>query len=202
MTTLLSARLRQYDLDFTPAVEPSRPSLPPRLLILACSATKAAGEGLAARDRYTGPLWQTLKATDPDGRMAAVAYLSARYGLGDARSLLPDYNSLLTRQAAASMIERGLGGFYPHSMGRAAPPDRREPLQTGALAICRLVRAAGRAFESVAICGGKHYVDVGCALVDEMRAHGFVRPTAPLTVINDQIGFMRLKLRTWLQAAP
>lgn len=199
MTALLSQQLRQYDLDFTPDLPAPRPSLPPRLLILACSATKSPGEGLTARDRYNGPLWQTLKATDPDSRMAAVAYLSAKYGLGDARTPLPDYNSLLTRQAAASMIERGLCGFYPHSMGRAAPPERRDILQTGALAACRLQRAAGRPFQSVAICGGRHYVEVGTALVDEMRAHGFIATDAPVTVINDQIGFMRAKLRTWLQ---
>jgi len=81
--------VRQDVLDLDP--EPPRPPclIPPRLLILACSAAKAAGEGLAARDRYQGPLWQTLRATDPDGSKAFVCFLSAKFGLGDARMLLP-----------------------------------------------------------------------------------------------------------------
>ena len=67
--------IRQDTLDLEP--EPPRPPclIPPRLLILACSATKAAGEGLAARDRYQGPLWQTLRTADPDGSKAFVYFL-------------------------------------------------------------------------------------------------------------------------------
>ncbi len=54
--------IRQDVLDLDPE-PPRRPCLiAPRLLILACSATKAEGEGLVARDRYQGPLWQTLRA--------------------------------------------------------------------------------------------------------------------------------------------
>ena len=52
--------VRQDVLDLHP--EPPRPPcpIPPRLLILACSARKATGEGLKARDRYQGPLWQAV----------------------------------------------------------------------------------------------------------------------------------------------
>jgi len=48
--------IRPDVLDWYP--EPPRPPcpIPPRLLILACSATKATKEGLAARDRHQGPL--------------------------------------------------------------------------------------------------------------------------------------------------
>jgi hypothetical protein len=56
--------IRQDGLDLDP--EPPRLPcpIPPRLLIVACSATKATGEGLVARDRYQGPLWQTLRKDD------------------------------------------------------------------------------------------------------------------------------------------
>ena len=72
--------VRQDVLDIDP--EPPRPPclIPPRLLILACSATKAVGEGLVARNRYQGPLWQTLRAADPDGSKAFVCFLSAHLG--------------------------------------------------------------------------------------------------------------------------
>ena len=97
--------IRQDVLDLHP--EPARPPcpIPPRLLILACSATKAAGEGLAARDRYQGPLWQTLRATDPDGSKTFVCFLSAKFGLGDARSVLPHYDRVLTDADADRMAE-------------------------------------------------------------------------------------------------
>ena len=39
--------------------------------VLACSATKRPDVGrIPARDRYDGPLWRSLRATDPDDRLA------------------------------------------------------------------------------------------------------------------------------------
>lgn len=203
----LAQLMRQYELDLRshPVEAPAVPQVAPRLLILACSASKAKGEGLSAGDRYTGPLWQTLKTADPEGRMAHVAYLSARFGLGDARGQLPEYNSLLTRTAADAMIERGLGAFYPHydmdfrtEAGRQRHLATRQPLRTPAGEIARIRRDAGRPFAAVAICGGKEYVRVAQAHVADLRDIGWISSEAPLTIINDQIGYMRAKLRAWL----
>ncbi len=109
----LAELVRQDVLDLDP--EPPRPPCPtpPQLLILACSATKATGEGLAARDRYGGPLWQTLRAADPDGSKAFVCFLSAKSGLGDARGLLPHYD-----RAAVQADSPCVGGRPPHGRRR------------------------------------------------------------------------------------
>ena len=204
----LSELMRQHELDFTAPADcsPAARSLTrPRLLILACSSSKAEGEGLSARSRYTGPLWQTLKAADPDGSLAHVAFLSARYGFGHSGDPLPHYNTVLTAKAADTMIQRGLAGFYPNydlTFRTQGARDRhlanREPLRTAGGVIARLVREAGSAFEDVAICGGKEYVRVGQAYVADMADHGFIAAEARVTVINDQIGYMRAKLRRWL----
>ena len=48
-----------------------------RLLILACSTTKRDGPAtMLAIERYDGPLWRTLRAVDPHGEKAQVAFLS------------------------------------------------------------------------------------------------------------------------------
>lgn len=204
----LSELMRQHELDFTAPADcsPAARSLTrPRLLILACSSSKAEGEGLSARSRYTGPLWQTLKAADPDGSLAHVAFLSARYGFGHSGDPLPHYNTVLTAKAADTMIQRGLAGFYPNydlTFRTQGARDRhlanREPLRTAGGVIARLVREAGSAFEDVAICGSKEYVRVGQAYVADMADHGFIAAEARVTVINDQIGYMRANLRRWL----
>ena len=136
----LSELMRQHELDFTAPADcsPAARSLTrPRLLILACSSSKAEGEGLSARSRYTGPLWQTLKAADPDGSLAHVTFLSARYGFGHSGDPLPHYNTVLTAKAADTMIQRGLAGFYPNydlTFRTQGARDRhlanREPLRT------------------------------------------------------------------------
>ena len=204
----LSELMRQHELDFTAPADcsPAARSLTrPRLLILACSSSKAEGEGLSARSRYTGPLWQTLKAADPDGSLAHVAFLSARYGFGHSGDPLPHYNTVLTAKAADTMIQRGLAGVYPNydlAFRTQGARDRhlacRERLRTAGGVIARLVREAGSAFEDVAICGGKEYVRVGQAYVADMADHGFIAAEARVTVINDQIGYMRANLRRWL----
>ncbi len=190
--------MRQHEFDFHPDVEPpAAPLGARRLLILACSASKAPGEGLTALERYTGPLWQTLKAADPFGRITQVAYLSARYGLGDACRELPDYNSLLTRSAADAMLGKGLCGLYPENP-RHRVQGANTRLQSPAGEMARMVRAAAGPFQDIAVCGGKEYVRVAEGLVAELRDIGWIATDAPLTVINDQIGYMRAKLKAWL----
>lgn len=90
-------------------------SLPPRrLLILSCSATKRAGpKYMPAIDRYDGPLWQTLRTTDPDGRLASVAFLSAHLGFRDARTTIELYDAHMNQERADAMIAGGLGTRWP-----------------------------------------------------------------------------------------
>lgn len=202
--------MRQYEIDFeAPAITPPRPMASARLLILGCSASKASGEDLSARDRYIGPLWQTLKAADPHEEAAQVAYLSARFGLGNARGKMPDYNAKLTSQTADLMIERGLSGVYPiykqvhrTEAARLRHLAKRDPLRTAAGEICSMMHAAGRPFQDVAICGGKDYVRVAQAHVAELRDIGWIVADAPVTIINDGIGYMRAQLKAWLTAKP
>lgn len=64
--------------------EDGTPNEPHRLLILSCSATKRRDAGwIDAIDRYDGPLWQTVRAVNPDRMQIKVAVLSARYGFLD-----------------------------------------------------------------------------------------------------------------------
>lgn len=163
-----------------------------RLLILACSAKKktAAGE-LAARDRYDGPLWQTLRAADPSASRAAVAVVSAAYGFRTAGALLPYYDHRLTRASAAAMIAGGIFAPWPDRDG-ARPVD----------AIAELAARAGGDFDDVAIVGGALYVAVMRAAVAGFRDSGFIADAAPVCEIRDTIGRMRRRLRAWLEAAP
>ncbi len=197
--------IRQDVLDLDP--EPPRPAcrIAPRLLILACSAAKAEGGGLAARDRYQGPLWQTLRAADPDGVRAFTCFLSARFGLGDARDVLPCYDRVLTDPDADRMVSGATWACYPElpqssrmtmvAKLRAATRDGPQRSPSGVLAL--LERELGQPFRDVAICGGHRYVRVACSWLD-FRAMRQVAADAPLTVINAPIGVMRARLRAWL----
>jgi hypothetical protein len=198
--------IRQDVLDLHP--EPPRPPcpIPPRLLILACSATKAAGEGLKARDRYQGPLWQTLRAADPAGSRAFVCFLSAPFGLGDARDLLPYYDRPLTDADADRMVSNGPWACYPElpqtgrmtmaAKLRAANRDgpRRSP--SGVLTL--LERELGQPFRDVAICGGHRYVRAAASWLADFRTMRQLAADAPVTIVNGPIGVMRARLRTWL----
>lgn len=198
--------VRQDVLDLDP--EPPRPPcpIPPRLLILACSATKAEGEGLTARDRYQGPLWQTLRAADPDGCRTFVCYLSAKFGLGDARTVLPFYERVLTDADADRMIEGGTWACYPElpkgkrmtmaAKLRVANQHGRPRSPSGVLTF--LERELGQPFREVAICGGHRYVRVAQSWLPDFHAMRQVRQDAPVTVINDRIGVMRSRLRAWV----
>lgn len=68
----------------------------PRLLILACSATKRHDEALMkALDRYDGPSFRTLRKAlreMPEEQRPTVLILSALYGLIPADELIADYD--------------------------------------------------------------------------------------------------------------
>jgi len=168
-----------------------------RLLILACSSTKREGERyMAARDRYDGPLWQTLRAADPEGRHAEHAFLSARYGFGCARQGIEAYNTQLTRETARRMIEGGLDTHWPEWKDR-----RRTPLgYTPGQSIASMWRYFGveEPFAQVCLVGGHLYIEVMRAFVDAFQAGGYVAPDAKVTTINTAIGVMRQQMRAWL----
>lgn len=199
----IGEQLRQFDIDFDPLRTPC--TIPPRLLLLACSATKAEGEDLIARDRYNGPLWQTLRNADPDGSRAFVAYLSAKYGLGDARKPLPTYDAVLTAKSAKTMAAAGIHELYPlakldqrTSAGRSRALAALGPRSTAYTSLLSMSVELAQPFREVTICGGKHYIEVGQAFVGELKERGLIAASAPVNIINDEIGYMRAQLRSWI----
>lgn len=203
----VSNLLRQEVFDFLLPDMPvmAKATVKPRLVIMACSATKVAGDGLTAMQRYDGPVWQTLRSADPERQSAVVMVLSARFGLRDAQSLIPDYNTVLTAKSADAMIERGLCGYYPaYDMSFRTEASllrhlaKRDALSTPAGELVRALRKSPKPIEEIAIVGGKHYVRVAQALVDEMKREGFIDASVEVTVINDQIGYMRAQLKRWI----
>ncbi len=198
--------IRQDVLDLDP--EPPRPPcpIPPRLLMLACSATKATGEGLVARDRYQGPLWQTLRVTDPDGSKAFVCFLSAKFGLGDARDALPHYDRVLTDADADRMVEGKTWACYPELLqssrmtmaARLRAARQHGPRRSPSGVLTLLERELGQPFRAVAICGGHRYVRVACSWLPDFQVMHQLAADAPVTVISGPIGTMRAKLRAWL----
>ena len=171
-----------------------------RLLVLACSATKRPDhDRIPALARYDGPLWRTLRAADPDGRCAKVAFLSAHYGFRDAATPIADYDARLTQDLAERMIASGVTTRWPR------PPSPRRPDTYGIHAgaeIAGLTRYGAKPFQEIALVGGRLYVDVMHALVRGFVGMGCVRREARVSVINGPIGRMRQDLRAWLAAAP
>lgn len=93
-----------------------------RLLVLACSATKRPDpHSIPALARYDGPLWRTLRAADPEGRRARVAFLSALYVFRDAATPIADYDARLTQDLAERMIAGGVTTRWPR------PPSPHRP---------------------------------------------------------------------------
>lgn len=93
------------------------PRAPParRLLVLACSARKRIDAGLLpAIDRYDGPAFRVLRAYLADAADPPdVLILSARHGLIPADREIPDYDQMLTPEAADALRSgalRVLGG--------------------------------------------------------------------------------------------
>jgi hypothetical protein len=169
-----------------------------RLLVLACSATKRSDpDPIPALARYDGPLWRTLRAADPEGRTAKVAFLSAHYGFRDAAAPIADYDARLTQDLAERMIAGGVTTRWPR------PPSPRRPdtygIHPGA-EIAGLTRHGADPVEEIALVGGRLYVEVMHALVRGFVEMGCVRRDARVSVINGPIGRMRQDLRTWLAA--
>jgi hypothetical protein len=170
--------------------------IPRRLLILACFATKRPDPApMPARDRYDGPLWRTLRATDPRGRRARVGFLSARYGFRDAGTLIEDYDARLTEDLAARMIAGGMTTRWPR------PPSPRAPDNYGmhpGFEIASLTRYGAEPMDDVALAGGYLYLTVMRAMLEGFIDMGCVSADARIVEINGPIGRMRCELRLWL----
>lgn len=159
---------------------------------------------MPAIDRYNGPLWQTLRAADPTGTKARVAFVSARYGFREAGSPIKNYDEKLTEQKAQALIDGGIRKDWPEQKsgwrntggGQSAFP-----------AICYLTVSGLHPFDEVCLVGGHLYLEVMRSFVAEFRKpqwDGFetgtpwVLPKARVTEINGSIGIMRQQLRAWL----
>jgi hypothetical protein len=167
-----------------------------RLLVLACSATKRDGPPyMPAIERYDGPLWQTLRATDPYGEKAKVAFLSAYLGFRTASSPIEMYDARMTDQVAAAMKAGDLGTRWPRpkTQRRVMPSGGHPGMHIGSLT------ALGRdPFADVALVGGHLYLDVMRHFVELFRTGGHVVRGARICEINGPIGMMRRDLRSWL----
>lgn len=164
-----------------------------RLLILACSATKSSAPGyLPARQRYTGPVWQTLKAADPDGRLAHVSALSALYGWVDGEYPLSAYNVQMTAARKAEVV------FYQTVFAQTHV--------TVEIALSRATRVDGlraaRPLTEVCVVGGRLYQETAEPLLAHARTSSpqYFAPDLSVVTICDQIGLMRQRLRAWLAA--
>jgi hypothetical protein len=171
---------------------------PRRLLILACSGTKRHDPNpIPARDRYDGPLWRTLRATDPHGRMARVGFISARFGFRDAQTPIEDYDAHLSEDLAARMMAGGMMTRRPR------PPSPRRPDNYGmhpGAEIASLTRYGSEPMVDVALAGGHVYLRVMHAMLDGFIGMGCVSADARIIEINGPIGRMRQELRVWLLA--
>lgn len=171
---------------------------PDRLVILACSRRKRPDAGLMpAIDRYDGPLWQTLRTIDRPGRIAQAAFLSARFGLRDARwTELPDYDTHMTDTIADAMIHGGITTRWPR------PSSPRRPDTVGLHPACEfasMAHAAGGAFSDIALVGGCRYIRVLECWITAFRLSGWISPDARICMVNAPIGLMRQQLRAWLK---
>lgn len=160
-----------------------------RLLVMACSATKNPAAGaIRAFDRYTGPVWQTLKAVDPHGQLAHVTALSALHGWVDGDYLMADYDVRMSADRKAAVLAQQTFNAWVH-------PD----VQT---ALMRATRAYSGPITEVCIVGGHLYQDAAQQLVAHARlfAPEHFEQDCTVTKICDQVGFMRQRLRAWLLA--
>jgi hypothetical protein len=165
-----------------------------RLLIMSCSQTKTTDPStrVAGRDRYDGPLWRTLRATDPECRLAKVAFLSALEGFRDAMWPVDQYDKRMTPEIAERMIAGGIGESWPKfKPGRAGGA-------TAASHMASMSQWGKQPFDEVCLVGGHLYVSVMRALVGQFVQSGFITSDAPIIEINDQIGYMRRDLKAWL----
>lgn len=189
----------QSSLPFPPIVHLENSPDPRRLLILACSGTKRPDPGnIPAIDRYNGPLWQTLRTADPDGRRAKVAFLSAHYGFREASWPIKTYDARLTPDLAQRMIAGGMGTRWPR------PTSPRKPETAGmhpGSEIASMSRFGRQPFCDVALVGGHLYLDVMRAFLKEFIRMKCVVVAPHVTEINAPIGVMRRHLRQWLEGS-
>lgn len=154
-----------------------------RLLIMSCSATKSSHAlPLPAIDRYTGPIWQTLKAMDPGLNLAHLTVLSAEHGWIDGRQLITNYNRKMDNLRGRELIVSGITAEVVAMLGEASGYSRRP-------------------FTEVCIVGGHYYQAVAQELVREAaNSLECFTPDVRIVEICDQVGFMRQRLRAWLMA--
>lgn len=203
----LSAFVQAMAPEAAPA-PPPRPA-PARLVWIACSATKAQGADLMpARDRYAGPLWQTLRAVDAAGALAQVAFLSAQLGGGLGDDPIPSYDARLTAERGAYLA--GLVGRARELRPILRPRGKAEREAAAAIrwarsAVEALRRAwlrAGRPLEAVCLVAGGAYLAPMRAALAVAQGAGWVAPDARVVVVNAPIGRMRQGLRAWLGVTP
>ena len=161
-----------------------------RLLILACSATKRGRpEHIPAIERYDGPLWRTLRAADPHGEKAKVAFLSAHLGFRAANTPIEMYDARMTEPMAAAMEAGDLGTRWPR------PTTQRRVMPSGEHPGMHIYSLCGgaekRVFLDVALVGGRLYLDVMQYLVGLFRSGGYVAAGVRITEINGPVGLMR-----------
>lgn len=169
-----------------------------RLLIPACSATKRDGPAcMPAIERYDGPLWRTLRAVDPHGEKAKVAFLSAHLGFREASMPIEMYDARMTKEMAAAMKAGNLGTRWPRpkTHRRVMPAGEHPGMHIYSLCGC----SRKRVFHDVALAGGHLYLEVMRHLVWLFREGGYVAGEARITEINGPIGMMRRDLRLWLE---
>ena len=171
-----------------------------RLLILACSAIKRGDQKyLAAIQRYDGSLWRTLRAVDPNGQKAKIAFLSAHFGFRAASVPIELHDARMTPQMAAVMKAGDLGTRWPR------PKNQRRVMPEGEHPGMHIYSLTGgprsAVFRDVALVGGHLYLDVMRRLAGVFQDRGYVAADAQITEVNGPIGFMRRDLRLWLDAS-
>jgi hypothetical protein len=148
-----------------------------------------------ARERYDGPLWQTLRAADPDERLARVGFVSARLGFRHADYPIESYDARMTREIADAMIADGIGTRWPR------PPRGAKHVNYGIHPGCQIasrVESRDERFLDVPLVSGHLYLDVMRSFVTGFQDLGFVTRDARITEVSSTIGFMRQGLRRWL----
>ncbi|WP_454010808.1 hypothetical protein [Aquamicrobium terrae] len=149
---------------------------------------------MPARLRYDGPLWRTLRAVDPDGVCAKVAFLSAHYGFRDAETPIACYDARLTQDLAERMIAGGMTTRWPRPRRVTVPTAGMHPGHE----IASMSRYGREPFSDVALVGGRLYVTVMSAMVAGFQRMGCVATDASVATINGPIGRTRQDLRRWL----
>lgn len=198
-------RATAADAAANPADYPAR--RPARVLLLACSATKAAAaERLPARELYRGPLWLTLGAADPDATRCQAIALSAEHGFVPPWHAIATYDARLSAEAGAALAAEILSPSPRIACPRGERAARHAAMQRRAASALSAIkdawRAAGaRPLREIALCAGRAYLPAMRAAVALGRELGLIAADAELREINGTIGRMRQDLRAWLEGA-